>query len=149
MAFEVVDGDEGDVLGEGQGFGVGDADEEGTGEAGTGGDSDGVEVVEGDVGLGEGGADDGDDSAEVFAAGEFRDDSAIAGVGGDLGSDGGGEGAGTALDDGGGGLVAGGLDGEDEAGAGHRSSLAGRAAEFVRRGGLAALRLGLGGAGKT
>jgi hypothetical protein len=51
VAFEVVDGDEGQVGGEGQGFGVGDADEERSGEAGAAGDGDGVEVGEGDAGL--------------------------------------------------------------------------------------------------
>ncbi len=124
VAFKVVDGDEGDVLRVGQGLGVGDADEEGSGEAGAGGDGDGVEVGEGDVGLGEGGADYGDDGAEMFAAGELGDDSAVAGVGGDLGGDGRGEGAGAALDDGGGGLVAGGFDCQDEAVA-HLISLSG------------------------
>jgi len=42
-----------------RGFGVGDANEERSGEAGTAGDGDGVEVGEGDVGLGQGGAHDG------------------------------------------------------------------------------------------
>ena len=71
------------------------------------------------TGLGEGGADDGDDGAEVFAAGELGNDSTIACVGCDLGGDSGGESAGALLDDGGGGLITGGFDGEDEAVAGH------------------------------
>jgi len=54
--------------------------------------------------LGERGSDDGDDGAEMFAAGQFRDDAAIAGVGGDLGSYDRGESMGAALDDGGSGL---------------------------------------------
>jgi hypothetical protein len=45
--------------GEGQGLGVGDADEQGAGQAWAAGDGDGVEVGEGDVGLRQGGADDG------------------------------------------------------------------------------------------
>ena len=113
VAFEVVDGDEWQSLGEGEGFGVGDANEERSGEAGTAGDGDGVEVGEGDVGLGQGGAHDGDDGAEMLAAGQLGDDSAIAGVGGDLGGDDRGEDASAALDDGSGGLVAGGFDAED------------------------------------
>ena len=125
MAFKVVDGDEGDVLREGQGLGVGDADQQRSGEAGAGGDGDGVEVVEGDVGLGEGGADDGDDGAEMLAAGQLGNDAAIAGVGGDLRGDDRGKCAGAALDDGGSGLVAGGFDGEDEAAGWHLSSLTG------------------------
>ncbi len=124
VAFKMVDGDERNVLRVGQSFGVGDADEQCSGEAGAGGDGDGVEIGEGDVGLLERGADDGNDGAEMLAAGQFGDDSAIAGVGGDLRGDDGGERAGAALDDGGGGLVAGGLDGEDEAVAGHVFSLA-------------------------
>ena len=124
VAFKVVDGDEGQALGKGEGFGVGDANEERSGEAGTAGDGDGVEVGEGDVGLGQGGAHDGDDGAEMLAAGQLGDDSAIAGVGGDLGGDDRGEDASAALDHGRGGLVAGGFDTEDEAGAGHVFSLA-------------------------
>jgi len=61
VAFEMVDGDERQTLCEGEGFGVGDADEQCSGQAGTGGDGDGVEIGEGDVGLGQRGADDGDD----------------------------------------------------------------------------------------
>ena len=83
----MVDGDEGDVLREGQRLGVGDADQEGSGEAGPGGDGDGIEVVEGDARLGEGGADDGDDGAEMLAGGKLGYDTAIAGVGGDLRGD--------------------------------------------------------------
>ena len=115
VAFEVVDGDEGDVLRVGQGLGVGDADEQRSGEAGAGGDGDGVEIGEGDAGLGQGGADDGNDGAEMLAAGQLGDDAAVAGMGGDLRGDDRGKRAGAALDDGGGGLVAGGFDGEDEA----------------------------------
>ena len=124
VAFEVVDGDEGKIVGEGEGLGVGDADEQRPGEAGTGGDGDGVEIGEGDAGLGQRGADDGNDGAEMLAAGQLGNDAAVAGVGGDLRGDGGGKRARAALDDGRGGLVAGGFDAEDEA-AGHTSSLVG------------------------
>ena len=113
VAFQMVDGDEGQIGGEGQGFGVGDADEQGAGEAWTGGYGDGVEVGEGDAGLGERGADDRDDGAEMLAGGQFGDDSAISGVGGDLRGDNRAERVGPALDDGGGGLVARGFDGQD------------------------------------
>ncbi len=64
------------------------------------------------------GADDGNDGAEVFAAGQLRNDSAVAGMGGDLRGNHGGEGARAALDDRGGGFVAGAFDAENEA-AGH------------------------------
>ena len=118
VAFEVVDGDEGQVVGEGEGLGVGDADQQRSGEAGTGGDGDGVEIGEGDAGLGQSGADHGNDGAEMLAAGQLGHDAAVAGVGGDLRGDDGGKRARAALDDGRGGLVAGGFDAEDEA-AGH------------------------------
>ena len=45
VAFEVVDGDERLAEAEGQGFGVGDADEQRADEAGAFGDGDGVEIV--------------------------------------------------------------------------------------------------------
>ena len=61
----------------------------------------------------------------MLAAGELRDDAAVAGVGGDLRGDNGRKRARSALDNGCGGFVAGGLDAEDEAGAGHESSLVG------------------------
>jgi hypothetical protein len=87
VAFQVIDGDEGEVVGEGQGFGVGDSDKKSAGEAGTAGDGDGVEVGKRGIGLREGGTDDGDDGAEMLAGGEFRDDAAVTSVGGDLGGD--------------------------------------------------------------
>ena len=84
MSFEVVDGDEGQAEGEGQSLGVGDANEQRAGQAWTGGDCDGIEVIEGDAGLLDCGANHGNDGAKMFAAGEFGDYSAIAGVGCDL-----------------------------------------------------------------
>ncbi len=115
VTFDVVDGEEGLAEGEGEGFGIGDADEQGAGEAGAGGDGDGVEVLEGDAGAGDGLADDGDDVAEVLAAGELGDDAAIEGVEVDLAGDDGREGLRAFADDGGGGLVAGGFNAEDQA----------------------------------
>ena len=106
VAFEVVDGDEGDFAGEGEGLGEGDADEEGADEAGALSDGDGVD---GDVGLGEGLLDDGDDGAEVFAGGEFGNDAAETLVGIELGGDDGGENLASVGDDGGGRFVTGGF----------------------------------------
>ncbi len=74
----------GRLEGEGESLGVGDANEQRAGQAWTGGDGDGIEVVEGDAGLLDGGADHGNDGAKMFAAGQFGDYSAIAGVGCDL-----------------------------------------------------------------
>ena len=123
VAFEVVDRDEGKVVGEGEGFGVGDADEQCTGEAGTGGDGDGVEIGEGHAGFSERGADDRNDGAKMLATGELRNHAAVAGVGSNLRGNDGRKRARSALDNGRGGFVARGLDAEDEAGAEHRFSL--------------------------
>ena len=123
VAFQMVDGDEGQVVGEGKSFGVGDAHQKRSRETGAAGDGDGVEIREGDVGLGECGADHGNNSSEMLAGSQLGNDASIAGVGGDLGGNDGAERARAALDDGGGGLVAGGFDGQDEAGAGHLYSL--------------------------
>jgi len=123
VAFEVVYGDKGKFAGVCEGFGVGDADKERAGETGAGGDGDGIEIGESDAGLGKGGADDGDNGAQMLAAGQLGDDSTIARVGGDLRGDGRGKRAGAALNDGRGGFIAGGFDAEDEA-TGHGFSLA-------------------------
>ena len=69
------------------------------------------------------GADDGNDGAKMLAAGELGHDAAVAGVGGDLRGDDGRKRARSALDNCRGRFVAGGFDAEDEAGAGHESSL--------------------------
>lgn len=84
MAFEVVYGNERKVVGKGGGFGVSNAHKESACKAGAGGDGDGIEIGVGDIGLRKGGADNGNDGAEVFAASQLWDDAAIAGVGGDL-----------------------------------------------------------------
>ena len=49
MTFKMVHCDEGDALCVSQGFGVRDADQQGSCEAGAGGDGDGVEVVGGEA----------------------------------------------------------------------------------------------------
>jgi len=86
----MIDSDEGDVLRVSEGLGIGDADQQRSGEAGAGGDSNGIEIGESNLGLFERGTNDGNDGAEMLAAGELGDDSAISGVGGDLrGNDGG------------------------------------------------------------
>jgi hypothetical protein len=107
----MIDGDEGKLLGEGESFGVGNTNQERASQSGTVGDGDGVKVGEGDVGLRQGGANDGDDGAEMLAGSELGDYSAITGVGGYLGGYYGRQGAGAALDDSRSGLVAGGFDG--------------------------------------
>src|ERR1019366_4030925 len=122
VAFKVVDGDEWEALGEGKGFGVSNADQERSSKAGTAGDCNGIDVGEGDVGLGHGCAHDGDDGAEMFAAGQFGGDPAKARVGGDLRGHNRRKSPRAALDDSGGGLVARKFDAEDQT-VGHDSLL--------------------------
>lgn len=88
VSFKMVYGDKGDFLRVGEGLGVGDADQKRSCESGAGSDGDRVEIGEGDVGLDEGGAYYGDDSAEMLAAGQLGDNSTVTGVRGDLGGDG-------------------------------------------------------------
>ena len=61
VSEEMVDADDGLAGGGGESLGVGVADEERGDETGVAGDGDGVDVVEGGVGLGEGLVDDGAD----------------------------------------------------------------------------------------
>ena len=93
VAFEMVDGDERLVEAEGEGFGVGDANEQCASEAWACGDSDGIEVGEGDwmsrrsAGAGHCFADDRDNVAEMFAGGKFGNHAAVVCVEGHLRGD--------------------------------------------------------------
>ncbi|SPE26109.1 hypothetical protein SBA5_520005 [Candidatus Sulfotelmatomonas gaucii] len=135
MTFEVIHRDERQMVCEREGLGVGDADQQRSGEARTGGDSDGVEVGESEVSLGKRSADHRNDGAQMLAACQFGHHSAIARVRGDLRGDHGGDGSLATLDDGRGGLVAGSFDAEDEAGTGHTVSLVGGQSEVSGAGG--------------
>ncbi len=116
VAFEVVDGDQGQIGAEGKRLGEADTHQQGAGEARAFRDGDGPEVaVVRDACPAHGFADDGDHVAQVLAAGKFGDDAAVVGVHQLRGDDVGKHGA-TVRDDGGGGLVAGAFDSEDEAG---------------------------------
>ena len=114
VAFEVIDGEEWFVAGEGEGFGGRGADEEGAGEAGSGGGGEGVDVGELEAGVGEDGFGDGPESGHVVAGGQFRDDAAVGLVFRDLGGDAGGEDVAVGIADGGGGFVARGFDRKDD-----------------------------------
>ena len=81
VAFEVVDGDQRQPLRKGQRLGVGDAHQQCPGQSRTGGNGDGVQVVESDARLIQRGANHRDDGAQMFAAGQLRHDAAVAGVG--------------------------------------------------------------------
>jgi len=84
VAFKMVDGDERQPLREGKRLRVGNSHQQSPGQAGTGGDGDGVQIGEGDAGLGESFADDRDNGAQMLAAGQLRDHPAVARVRGDL-----------------------------------------------------------------
>jgi hypothetical protein len=113
VGFEVVDRDEGPVKNIGEGFGDVDADEERTGETGSLGDGDRVDLAATDAGLGKGSFDDGDDGADVTSGGQLRDDAAVRLVERDLGRDDVGTDAASVDDHRGGGFVARGFDAED------------------------------------
>ena len=83
VAFEMINGDEGKVVGESEGFGVGDADEQCTSEARARSDGNGIEIGEVNVGFSKRGADNGNDGAKVLAAGELGHDAAVERVGRD------------------------------------------------------------------
>ncbi len=84
MAFEMVDGDQRLVEGEGQRLGVADADQQCSGEAGALGDGDGVDGFVGVLGLGQRLAHHRHDGAQMLARSQFRDDSAVRLVSRDL-----------------------------------------------------------------
>ena len=84
VPFEVVDGDQLQPLGEGQRFGVGDADQQCTGQSRPGGYGDGVQIAQANPRLGQGRAHYRHDSPQMLAAGQLGHDAAITGVGRDL-----------------------------------------------------------------
>ena len=87
VGFEMVDGVERLVPKDGEHTGGKGADEERAEEAGGVGDGDVVDVVAGEVGVGEGFVDDGEDGLEVGAGGDFGDDATVGGENIDLGDD--------------------------------------------------------------
>jgi hypothetical protein len=77
MTLEVVNGDQRLAQGEGQRLGVGDAHQERARQARALGHRDGVKVREADAGFVECRADHGNNVAQMFARGEFRNHTAI------------------------------------------------------------------------
>ena len=85
VAFQVVDGDEGQVAHGGDGLGGHDADDHAADQARPAGRGDAVQLVEGQAGIGHGA---GDQAVEMFQMGtrrDFRDDAAIGAMVGKLG----------------------------------------------------------------
>lgn len=78
VAFEVVDADEGNALGVSERLGIGEANEQTADKAGALSDGNGGEVFEASLGLVQGFAHDGDNGADVLAAGQFWNDATIA-----------------------------------------------------------------------
>lgn len=85
VAFEVVNTDEGNTLGISKGLGIGKAHEQTADQAGTLGDGNGGEVFEAGLRLIQSFADDRDDGAHMFAAGQFGYDATVALVNFELG----------------------------------------------------------------
>src|SRR5277367_384536 len=77
MAFEMVDGDERLREPEAERLGIGDADQQSSGEPWTLRDRDGIEVFETDVGAAHGLAYDGNDVAQVLAGGKLGHHTAV------------------------------------------------------------------------
>ena len=80
VALHVIDGEEGFAGGEGEGLGHGVADEEGGGEAGATGGGEGVDLIDAEVGGGEGLLDEGMEAEGVISRGDFRDDATVGAV---------------------------------------------------------------------
>ena len=111
MRLEMVNGVEGFVVEEGEGAGGQSADEEGTEKAWGVGDGDGVDVVPGEGGVGEGAVEDGEDGFEVGTGGDFGDDATVGFENVNLGNDNVRQNTSPVLDNGDGSFVAGGFDG--------------------------------------
>jgi hypothetical protein len=77
MTLEVVNGDQRLAQGKGQRFGISDAHQERARQARALGHRDGVKVREADTGFLQCGADHGNNVAQMFARGEFRNHTAI------------------------------------------------------------------------
>jgi hypothetical protein len=78
VAFEVVDADEGNALGVSERLGIGEAHEQTADKAGALSDGNGGEVFEAGLGLFERFPHDGNNGADVFAAGQFGHNAPIA-----------------------------------------------------------------------
>jgi hypothetical protein len=92
---------------EGDGFCVGESNEQRAGKAGTGSSGDGLEIVEGDVRAAQSFADDRNYRAKVFAGSKFGDDAAIFAVNFELACDDRGQNFGFAGENSGCGFIAG------------------------------------------
>jgi hypothetical protein len=87
VPFDVMDGNERDLAGEAECFGVGDADEQRTDKSGTGSDGDSGKIRKRDSRLLERPVDNRADGAQVFPRGELGNDPAIFCVNVELGGD--------------------------------------------------------------
>lgn len=115
VCLDVIDADERELPGPGEGFGGSDADHERPWESRFGCDRDGGEIAWLDGGFGEDLFDEGKDRFEVGSSGDFGDNAAEAIVEGFLASDGGSDDGAIIAEDGGRAFIAGRLEREEEA----------------------------------
>ena len=108
MAFQVVDADQGDSLGQGNAFGRIDPDQEAPGQARPVSDGDGVYFIPANPGGNQSILDNGPNGQDVLAGGDFGKNPAITPVNIDLGGDDIGADVEAVLDHGGGIHLAGG-----------------------------------------
>jgi hypothetical protein len=115
VAFQMVDGNERFAEPERKCLGVGDPDEQRARQTRTFGDGDGIEIVKGELRLGQRGAYHRYDIAEVLTGGQFRHHATVGCVRGNLGGNNIGKLMTSALDHRRSGFVAGAFDAENQA----------------------------------
>lgn len=113
VTFDMIDGDQRQVMHEADAFRIRDADQQGANKARPLRDGDRGQVGEARAGSVHGLAHDGSDGAQMLARGQLRHDAAVSGVHVELGSDDVRKDAFAVLNDGGGRFVAGRFNGED------------------------------------
>ena len=117
VSFHVVDAVKGTSGGEGEAFRIAEADEQRAGEARAAGGGEVRDLIEGDIGLGEGLGHERREGQGVIAAGDLGNDPAVATMNRDLGGNEGTQDLGTtvrgALEQGDGGFVTGAFDSEE------------------------------------
>ena len=84
VPFQMIDSDQRDVLRKGQCLRIGDTHQQRSRQARSARDGDRIQIREAAFGLGQRGSRDGNDIAQMFAAGQFRHDAAIRRVHGNL-----------------------------------------------------------------
>ncbi len=123
VTFEMIHGNQRKMIRKSESLGVCNAHQKCTGKPGAGSHSDGIEIGERKVRLGQCGADHGNNGAEMLSAGQLRYHAAVSGVRSDLRSHHGGNGARATLHNRRSGFVAGAFNTENQARTGHNLSV--------------------------